>query len=729
MGCCGAESDNKVDTLPKKYEQNFKGPIQKGRSCTDIICCASYLFAVIIFWIIGLFAWLNGNPVLLVKPTDSNGNLCGLQNSPYENRSYLLYFDITECLNPTNALSFQCPTRQICVESCPTQLTAPYAIAEASVSPLISLDASSLVCMDGVDPTNTSQWNSENYQDLFSQELCAPYTFPSSSILGRCIPALNFTSEDANTTLTVIDETFSTVEIKTSNGESITYNEIVEALKGVSEYLNVQDWLQQVLADIDVSWPWVLGALGAAAVISFLWIVLLRFIAGPIIWTIILGIVGLVAYGIYACYVNWDNLVKYGGDTSELSVTDVGFTTDLSAYLQLQETWLAMLIIACIIEGIVILMVIFLRKRIQIAIEVLAQASKALGSMMSALFFPLITWAMLFITTVYYLMVVVFLASSFYPAYKTISLTQQPTSTDPEIGGDCTPDSFNSTNPDLACVFLDYGGDSWIHRNQTWVQIITLALFLWCANFLLALQEMTLAGAFASYYWAWRKPQDIPHLPVTSSFARSLRYHTGTLAFGSLIITIVQLARIALEYVDSKVRDSQNKVARFIMCCLRCCLYCLEKFLRFLNRNAYVVTAIYGKSFCPAAREAFMLLLRNVVRVFVLDKTVDFCLFLGKLLVTIGISALSWAFLSGNITLGNVVAPDVSNFWYLIILIGVGTYFISSGFFGVYAMAVDTTFICFCEDLERNNGQDKPYFMSKSLLKVLGKKNKTVKLK
>ena len=75
------------------------------------------------------------------------------------------------------------------------------------------------------------------------------------------------------------------------------------------------------------------------------------------------------------------------------------------------------------------------------------------------------------------------------------------------------------------------------------------------------------------------------------------------------------------------------------------------------------------------------------------------------------------------------MAPDVSNFWYLIILIGVGTYFISSGFFGVYAMAVDTTFICFCEDLERNNGQDKPYFMSKSLLKVLGKKNKTVKMK
>lgn len=153
------------------YDPNFQGPIQKGRSCTDIICCASFFFAIIIFWIIGLFAWLNGNPVLLVKPTDSNGNLCGLENSPYENRSYLLYFDITECLNPTNALNFQCPTRQMCVESCPTELTAPFAVAEAasavSTTALIDLlDTASLVCIDGVDPTNTSKWDSSNYRKV-----------------------------------------------------------------------------------------------------------------------------------------------------------------------------------------------------------------------------------------------------------------------------------------------------------------------------------------------------------------------------------------------------------------------------------------------------------------------------------------------------------------------------------------------------------------------------------
>ena len=31
-------------------------------------------------------------------------------------------------------------------------------------------------------------------------------------------------------------------------------------------------------------------------------------------------------------------------------------------------------------------------------------------------------------------------------------------------------------------------------------------------------------------------------------------------------------------------------------------------------------------------------------------------------------------------------------------------------------MAIDTIFICFCEDSDRNDGIDKPYFMSKGLM-------------
>ena len=41
-------------------------------------------------------------------------------------------------------------------------------------------------------------------------------------------------------------------------------------------------------------------------------------------------------------------------------------------------------------------------------------------------------------------------------------------------------------------------------------------------------------------------------------------------------------------------------------------------------------------------------------------------------------------------------------------------------------MAVDTLFLCFLEDLERNDGsQQRPFYMSKSLKKILGKMEET----
>ena len=43
------------------------------------------------------------------------------------------------------------------------------------------------------------------------------------------------------------------------------------------------------------------------------------------------------------------------------------------------------------------------------------------------------------------------------------------------------------------------------------------------------------------------------------------RYHVGTIAFGSLIIAIIQMIRIILEYLDRKLKDKQNKIAQFIM--------------------------------------------------------------------------------------------------------------------------------------------------------------------
>ena len=78
--------------------------------------------------------------------------------------------------------------------------------------------------------------------------------------------------------------------------------------------------------------------------------------------------------------------------------------------------------------------------------------------------------------------------------------------------------------------------------------------------------------------------------------------------------------------------------------------------------------------------------------------------------------------LAGRLT--DIDATDLNYYFVPIIIIVVGTYFIADVFFDVYEMAVDTLFLCFLEDLERNDGTPlKPYYMSKDLRQILNVKN------
>ncbi|PIO34031.1 hypothetical protein AB205_0188620 [Aquarana catesbeiana] len=170
---------------------------------------------------------------------------------------------------------------------------------------------------------------------------------------------------------------------------------------------------------------------------------------------------------------------------------------------------------------------------------------------------------------------------------------------------------------------------------------------------------------------------------------------------------------------------ADNKCARFLLCCLKCCFWCLEKFIKFLNRNAYIMIAIYGTNFCTSAKNAFFLLMRNIIRVAVLDKVTDFLLFLGKLLVVGCVGILAFFFFTHRIRIVQDTAPTLNYYWVPILTVIVGSYLIAHGFFSVYGMCVDTLFLCFLEDLERNDGStERPFFMSPNLQKLLNKKNK-----
>jgi len=359
-----------------------------------------------------------------------------------------------------------------------------------------------------------------------------------------------------------------------------------------------------------------------------------------------------------------------------------------------------------------ILILLALRKRIAIAIEIVKEGSRAVTKMLSTLFFPLVPWILQLILFAWFVAVLVYLVTSGEAEY-----TRDKNNTVTNSICDAVEAVQDKIGTNESCTFNKYNTDVNVLR----MQIYHIFAWFWMMNFIIAFGHCALAGAFASWFWAWDKSTDVPTLPLLSSIGRTLRYHTGSLAFGSLIIAIVQIIRVMLEYLEYKLQGTGREpgpVAKFLLKCLKCCFWCLEKFLKFLNKNAYIEIAVYGKNFCTSAKNAFFLLMRNILRVAVLDKVTDFLLFLGKLSLTAGMGVGSFYFFNNRTELNYYLTP--------VIIIVIASYCVTSAFFSVYEMAIDTIFLCFLEDCERHDGSlEKPYFMSKKLRKILGKKNKT----
>ncbi|XP_040910200.1 choline transporter-like protein 4 isoform X2 [Toxotes jaculatrix] len=717
----GKKQDSNPDSEygePAQFDPTFKGPI-KNRGCTDIICCFLFMAVILGYVAVGILAWLYGDPRHVLYPRNSTGWFCG--SGPNEDRPNLFYLDILKCATSVNVMAtalngFQCPTSQVCVERCPTTF---WAVGLQSYLPGVKpADVfNQSLCVPSIDLANTKL----SVRDIVDKELCPLFHMPTTPVLGRCLPDI--------AALGRIPSDFSNIP-----GLPSSVNETVSLIKNgtgdIVNGFNAREVGVRIFEDFASSWPWILVGLLIAMVVSMLFLLLLRFTAPVMVWVLIIGVLGAGAYGIWHCYWEYDNYKN-----AAATITDIGFTTNFKVYLQVQETWLAFLIIICVAEAIILLTIIFLRTRILIAIALIQESSKAIGHMMSALLYPLVTFVLLVVCVAYWGTTALYLATSGNPIYRVVALNSTMSDCK-SINGtvNCDPQNFTSSDypgcPSASCIFIKYNDEGLFQRNIFNLQIYNAVAFLWCVNFVIALGQCTLAGAFASYYWAFTKPDDIPMFPVCGGFIRSLRYHVGSLAFGALILTLVQIVRMILEYIDHKTRSAQNPVARFILCCMKCCFWCLEKFIKFLNRNAYIMIAIYGKNFCVSAKNAFMLLMRNVIRVVVLDKVTDLLLFFGKLLVVGGVGVLSFFFFSGRILLpGNTFRSETLNYyWMPIITVVFGSYLIAHGFFSVYNMCVDTLFLCFLEDLERNDGSvQKPYFMSKNLMKILNKSNKVQK--
>ncbi|TWW73412.1 Choline transporter-like protein 5-B [Takifugu flavidus] len=580
---------------PHKFDPLFRGPVHR-RKCTDVICCLVFFIVIFLYLALGVIAWLHGDPKKLIHPTNSYGQFCGQKGTHNFNKPILFYFNILKCTNPAILINLQCPTTQMCVSKCPDRFAT---FSEMQQQYNVSRKKWEYYRQFCKPEFNNPQ---KPVSEVLRDDDCPSMIYPSRPIFQRCVPDFNIVNE----TLMTVNQTRFKEALEITNAVP----ELQDAAKNIAGLADTKELRIKIAEDYAKSWKWILVGLLMSLAVSLVFIILLRFTAGLLLWITIASVVLLLAYGIWFCFTEFSLLKEKPG--SDVSIVEVGFHTDLQVYLQLRQTWILMLVFLGVAEASITLMLISLRRRIQVAIALLREASN-------------------------------YLASSGEPVYKVVSSEGSC----PSANSTCTPEFFNRSDiskyelcQGSQCLFAFYGGETSYHRYVFWFQLSNLLLFFWLVNFSLALEQCSLAGAFASYYWS----------------------------------------------------SLNNSLSRFIAHCLKCCFWCLEKLICYVNHNAYIMMAIYGKSFCTSAREAFFLLMRNVVRVFVLDRVTDFLLFLGKLLVSGGIGVLG-LFLSRHIPYVQEV-PDLNFHWVPLLTVVAISYLIAHAFFSVYATCVDTLFLC-----------------------------------
>lgn len=239
-----------------------------------------------------------------------------------------------------------------------------------------------------------------------------------------------------------------------------------------------------------------------------------------------------------------------------------------------------------------------------------------------------------------------------------------------------------------------------------WFALQSFGCF-WLVSFLRHVQHCTVAGSVSFWYFEAQQREpctDCGSAPVLRATYRTLRYHGGSVALGSLLIATLFFIKILVLTLMKRLASlaGDSKIAKLACLCVACCMRCVEKCIQFLARTGYVQMMVKGDAFCVSAMEALALITRNFVKVAVVRAVGSGFLLLGKLFISAS-AAGTCAFVllttpPYSTELFSVAAPTAAT--------AIGAWVVAMGLMGVYNMTVDTTTLCFCIDAERaKNGQ------------------------
>eukprot|EP01017_Pseudomicrothorax_dubius_P003862 TRINITY_DN10657_c0_g1_i6.p1 TRINITY_DN10657_c0_g1~~TRINITY_DN10657_c0_g1_i6.p1 ORF type:complete len:538 (+),score=69.75 TRINITY_DN10657_c0_g1_i6:176-1615(+) len=416
---------------------------------------------------------------------------------------------------------------------------------------------------------------------------------------------------------------------------------------GIIQYLNqtlsLQQWEGHV-QDVVSTWKLIIICGITSFLFGFAYLCIIRNCAGPMVWAALIGFLLLMIFLSYLSYEKLQKVEAANDPNMEFDVTLWKVVT----YGSFGAIAIYGLLLCCCLG------------KIQLSIAVIQSGAYFVFDVVSSLLVPPIT--ILLVTAV----VLVFGAFASF-VYS--------------LGTPVPP-----SNP------LYPIGTMKLEEEQKYYLYTVIFGCFWNIALVYALSEFVLASCTCIWYFregGWY---------LLKSFFRGIFYHLGSLAFGSLLIALLWTVRVIFEVIaDQANRLSEtNPITRGILCCVRCCLDCFERFLKLLNRNAYIQIAITGKGFLGASKDAIDLMLRNGVSFGLTFGLSGIFTFLGRICITGATMALGYYVLTRDIAYYNKIGSPL----FPCICIGVIAFLIASVIMNVYSVACEAILQCFLIDTE-----------------------------
>lgn len=173
-------------------------------------------------------------------------------------------------------------------------------------------------------------------------------------------------------------------------------------------------------------------------------------------------------------------------------------------------------------------------------------------------------------------------------------------------------------------------------------------------------------------------------VPCCSAFGNMIRFHVGSLAFGSFLIATFRMPRSILLWINTKLK-SWGKCGKPLFCLISV-LNCLERPIKHLHESAYTIIALKEQDFCHSARIGMSLLLENAsdVAQIYCRSTAVICITKALVAVIVAVSAGFWFHYRYQLNAAFLVVFSVGQLAYMI----------AARFLHVYEVIIETLFLC-----------------------------------